>query len=222
MSENNFENLEALKIRIDKLKNVLFNKEVFTIDEAIRLRDEGTKSVVKNIEELNSDLDLAIALTQNFDNEYSKESGIVRSLLAKQVETALGVKTDFMERDQDKQITLYESFVSEHFDKMFGKEGYRKIFSGNFEGFMKDFENYGATTAEIDRLNQAINNSILHGEYSLDDDRFMTDFSDKISKGRFLYESTPKKEKEDTRTARQIWEERAYANPEFEPKKKSL
>lgn len=222
MSENYFVDYDILRVRIDKLKDVLFNKEVFTVDEAKGLRDEGTKSVVNNFEEINSDLDLAMALTQNFENAYAKESGIVKSLLAKQVETALGVKTDFMERDQDKQITLYESFVSEHFDKMFGKEGYRKIFSGNFEGFMKDFENYGATTEEIDRLNQAINNSILYGEYNLADDRFMIDFSDKISKGRFLYESTPKKEKEDTRTARQIWEERAYANPDFEPKKKSL
>ena len=219
MSENSFENVEKMARRIDKFKSVLFNKEIFTIDEAIRLRNEGNKSVDDNYKNLNDDLDIVMALTQNFNNESAKSSGIVKALLAKQVETAIGVKPDFMERDQDKQITLYESFVSEHFDKMFGEEGYRKIFSGNYEGFMKDFETYGATSEEIDRLEQAINNSISHGEYNLEDDRFMTDFSDKISKGRFLYESTPKIE---AKNARQIWEEAAYGNPEIEPRKKTL
>ena len=122
-----------------------------------------------------------MALTNNYGNILSSESGIVQSLLGTAIETAGLEKPWFMQRDKDKMITLYGEFIrGGQFDRMFGEAGYKKIFTGNYEGFMDDFKSYGATAEEIVELELALIDSVFNGVYNTKKAIMVSDMSYRI------------------------------------------
>lgn len=192
MSENYSKEMYDIVTRVDRLNNVIFNSSIFSSNETSNLKMESNKRVVDHIDSLKTNLDIALTMTNNIDNKSSRDSRIFQSVLAKQVETALGEKTDFMDRDVDKQVTIYESFVNEYFSRMFGVQGYRRIFTGDYTGFMLDFKNYGATDDEIVNFNRAITTSVDTGEFNNNDFNMVKNLCDKVEKGRKLFEESSK------------------------------
>ena len=188
MSENYSKDINDIVTRVGKLSSVLFNELIFNPDEASLHKKEASSSVVNHLDIVNNDLDLAMSMTGNIDNKSARESRIVQAVLSKQIETAYGVKSSFMERDQSKQVTVYETFTNEYFSRMFGKQGYRRIFTGDYNGFLQDFRNYGATNEEIVEFNRAITNSVDTGEYNHEDYNIVSNICKKVEKGRVLFE----------------------------------
>lgn len=188
MSENYSKEMKDIVTRVGILNSVLFNESIFNPNEVSALRTKANSSVVDHLDSINSDLDLAMSMTGNIDNKSARESRIVQSILSKQIETSYGVKTDFMERDQNKQVTVYETFTNDYFSRMFGNQGYRRIFTGDYNGFLQDFKNYGATDSEIVEFNRAIANSVDTGEYNHEDYISTSYLCKKVEKGRILFE----------------------------------
>lgn len=182
--------------RAKKLREVMFYKSnVFNEEEKTVLNDRSSSYVIEHLNDINDDLDLAIVIT-NYGLAYTEDNisynvGITQALLAKQIEMAYGVKSWFMERDINKQPTIYEKLTNDYFDKMFGANGKRQLFTGDAKGFMDDFRKYGATDEEILSFDKAIFNSVFNGEYSLEDDKQVSELCEKISKARIAYESKP-------------------------------
>ncbi len=192
MSENYSKEMKDIVTRADKLSSILFNESIFNPDEIALLKKEANNSIVSHLDIINNDLDLVMAMTGNIDNKSARESRILQSIFAKYIEAAYGVKTDFMERDQNKQVTVYEAFANDYFPRMFGKQGYRRIFTGDYNGFLQDFSNYDATDEEIVEFNRAITNSVDTGEYNHDDYKLVDKICDKVEKVRILSEKVKK------------------------------
>ena len=136
MSEN-YSN-ETIKKYTDALCNTFYNTGYFTEEEAEKYIKEA-KTRVKAADESRvlDPMDIALIITNN-TGELQKYSGIVQSILGQAIATTLGIQAEYMERDEKKAITLYEQFVGEQFDKTFGREGYRKIFTGITVGCWKN------------------------------------------------------------------------------------
>lgn len=217
MSENYSEEMFDLVGRTRKILNLA---RVLYSDEEFKALKANAHTNVANFEKaINSDLELAQTITSGglmyHEGNSVRNISITNALLAKQIESAYGVKTDFMHRDEDKQITLYETFANDYFGKMFGEKGYRQLFEGKGKEFTEDFKKYGATEEEIDRLEKALENSIETGEYNLADNRFASELCTKVSENRKKYAGEPVK------IAAELWEEAAYIN-EVPTKKKTL
>lgn len=220
MSENYSNEMFDLVDRTRKILNLarnLYSEEGFKTFKA-----RAHNNVVNHVIDIKDDLDLAKTIT--FGGLTYTENGVVRNeaitnvLLAKQIETAYGVKSEFMKRDSEKQITLYEMFANDYFGKMFGEKGYRQLFEGNGKEFTEDFKKYGASEEDVERLDKALDNSIKTGEYNPNDNKFAFDLCTRVSENR------RKLEGKRIMSATELWEEAAYANPEIEvtPKKKTL
>ncbi len=190
MSENYSKEMYDIVTRVDRLNSVIFNPSIFSPDEASNLKAESNKRIASHIDSLRTNLDIVMTMTNNIDNKSARDSRIFQSLLAKQVETALGEKTNFMDRDVDKQVTIYESFANDYFSRMFGIQGYRRVFTGDYNGFMQDFKKYGATDEEIINFNRAIITSVDTGEFNNDDFKMVKDLCAKVEKGRELFEKS--------------------------------
>lgn len=184
--------------RADLLRKVMFYGGLFSEEEAEVLEARSHNNVISFEEQVEDDLDLALLITNGGltyrTNEKIYNLGITQALLARKIEATYGEKTWFMERDEGKAPTLYETFAGEYFDEMFGDEGKRKLYSGDGEGFMEDLKKYGATEEEISKLDTAINNSTFNGEYIPEEVNFVSKFCKKIAEGRKLYESTAKEQ----------------------------
>ncbi len=197
MSENYSKEMviNDLMNRAANLSKVMFRAEYFSEEEKNELEKKANDNITDNFDKIDDDLALAMVMT-NGGLVYKKGSfryflGITQALLAKTVETAYGIKSDFMQRDENKDKTIYEMFTNEFFDKMFGEKGYRQLFSGDGEGFIRDFMVYGADQNEIMEFDRIISNSVLTGEYNISDWYKANELCKKVSKGRKLYESVP-------------------------------
>lgn len=199
MSENYSNEMFNINERVKLMLKVRKEKGVFTPEELDVLDLRSHNNVFSNLNNISDDMDIAMLVT-NGGLAYSSDGrmhnvGITHALLANMINVAYlknngSYQSWFTERDSNKATTTYEMFVNQYFYKMFGDEGFRKLLSGDGVGFMKDLENYGATNEEITKFEDAIDNSVFTGEYSMEDEMFMAKFSDNIAKGRFLYESS--------------------------------
>ena len=208
---------------INRTKKILNNaKSLYNDADFEALKAKAHDNVARCEHMINDDLTLALCITTGGvcyeEDGVIYNSSINDALLAKQIETAYGVKSKFMERDAEKQLTLYEIFANDYFDKMFGEQGYRQLFSGDSTGFMTDFRNYGATDEEILKFDDVIKKSIKTGAYDKDDAIFLAEVCTRVSEKRQQLAG------QKIKTATELWEEAAYANPEIEvqPKKKTL
>lgn len=178
-------------------------KPYFTEQEMDVLKRRNSDNVISCLNEINDDLALALVICNGGlvykENNAIYNLGVTQALLSAKIASAYGVHSWFMDRDEDKQITIYERFANDYFDKMFGEKGYRQLFSGDSEGFMKDFRNYGATDEEILSFDRAINNSVFTGEYNLEDEKMVSKLCSKISEGRKTYNSIPVEENIETK-----------------------
>ena len=206
MSEN-YSN-ETIKRYTDALCNTFFNTGYFDKRETEKYIREAKARVEEADESLVEDpMGLALVITNNAEGT-QKFSGIVRSVLGQAISTTLGIKAEYMERDAKKAITLYEKFVGEQFDKMFGAEGYRKLFTGNYNGLMNNLKGYmlaetgitdevKATGAgfEISKtilaLEDALRASVDIGVYSSDAAKLIDSVCYRAAKGREIVESKP-------------------------------
>lgn len=199
MSDNYSNEMFNINERVKLMLKVRKEKGVFTPEELDVLDLRSHNNVFSNLNNISDDMDIAMLVT-NGGLAYSSDGrmhnvGITQALLANMINVAYlknngSYQSWFTERDSNKATTTYEMFVNQYFYKMFGDEGFRKLLSGDGVGFMKDLENYGATNEEITKFEDAIDNSVFTGEYSMEDEMFMAKFSDNIAKGRFLYESS--------------------------------
>lgn len=205
MSENYSDEIFNINERVKLLLKARKKMGVFTEEELQALDSRSHDNIFSNIDKINDDMDIAMLVTNGGlsyrTNEKIYNLGITQAILENYINIAYlqnkgSYQSWFSKRDENKDETVYELFAGSYFDKMFGAEGYRKIFSGDGEGFMKDLEKYGATQEEIEKFDIAINNSLFNGEYVKEEDKFMSDFSKKIAQGRKLYESSPLEEKE--------------------------
>lgn len=186
MSENYSNEMFDLVNRTRKILNnarSLYNEEDFK-----SLKAKAHDNVSRCESMINDDLSLALCITTGglsyYENGVIYNSALTDALLSKQVETAYGVKSDFMHRDEDKQPTLYEIFANEYFDKMFGDNGYRQLFSGDSTGFMSDFRKFGATNEEIIKFDNVIKKSIETGAFDMEDAGFLLEMCTKVSENR--------------------------------------
>ncbi len=195
MSENYSNENFDLKSRSKKLLEVMSQKDILTEEEIKTLENRSNDAVDKFADQIKDDVSLAIALTNGGlvykDGENRYFLGVTEALLAKTIETAYQVKSDFMKRDEDKQPAIYESFTNEYFDKMFGKNGYKQLFLGDGKGFIKDFMRYGATLKEITDFDRIISKSVDGVGFDINDWYFVDKLSKKIEQGRKTYESVP-------------------------------
>ena len=215
MSEN-YSN-EKIKRCTDALCNTFFNTGYFSEEEAEKYIKEAKERVneYKNGEVLDL-MELALVISNNA-NSFQRDSGIVNAVLGKTIATTLGTELDFVERDEKKQITLYEELMGKYkgnkdktprFDETFGKEGYRKLFTGNYEGFMHDFMNYMMASTEIvdeSKLQaakletaktivdfeSALQESVYNGAYSAEAAKLLDSVCYRAAKGRKKVESSP-------------------------------
>lgn len=187
MSENYSNSIEN---RAKILSDVLFREDIFGKD-AENLKKSGCENVGSIKDRIIDNIDIAMALTNNY-GKISSESGIVQSVLGTAIETAGLEKPWFMQRDMEKMITTYGEFVrGRQFDEMFGSEGYKKIFTGDYQGLLDDLKNYGASSEEILEFEMALKRSVEDGTYTSKDATFVSEMSYKVSKGRKAYEENP-------------------------------
>jgi hypothetical protein len=211
MSEN-YSN-ETIKKYTDALCNTFYNTGYFTEEEAEKYIKEA-KTRVKAADESRvlDPMDVALIITNN-TGKLQEYSGIVQSILGQAIATTLGIQAEYMERDEKKAVTLYEQFVGKQFDEAFGPEGYRKIFTGNYEGFMKDFKNYMVASTEvmdeaklkaakleastvIVEFETALQESVYDGVYSSRAAKLMDSVCYRAAKGRKIVEASPIKVEE--------------------------
>lgn len=204
----NYSNEKEMFDLVGRTRKILnLARKLYSPEDFKALKAKAHDNVTKCKDMINDDLTLALCITTGGlvyeENNAIYNTGITQAMLSKQVETAYGVKSWFMERDSEKQITLYELFVNEYFDKMFGERGYKQLFSGDATGFMRDFKMYGELagikdneelTEKILRFDRAINNSVFKGEYSFKDCSAVSEFCLKIEEGRKIYEANQKLE----------------------------
>ena len=214
MSENYSEEIFDL---VGRTRKILNNARSLYSDEDFKaLKAKAHDNVARCEHMINDDLSLALCITTGglsyVQDGVIYNSSITDALLAKQIETAYGVKSKFMERDAEKQLTLYEIFANEYFDKMFGEQGYRQLFSGDSAGFMADFRNYGATDEEILKFDKIIKKSIDTGAYDHEDATFLSEICTKVSDKRQQLAG------QKIETATELWEE----NVKTPTKKKTL
>ena len=211
MSEN-YSN-ETIKKYTDALCNTFYNTGYFTEAETEKYIKEA-KARVKAADESRvlDPMDVALIITNN-TGELQEYSGIVQSILGQAIATTLGIQAEYMKRDEKKDVTLYEQFVGKQFDEAFGSEGYRKIFTGNYEGFMKDFKNYMVASTEamdeaklkaakleastiIVEFETVLQESVYDGVYSSRAAKLMDSVCYRAAKGRKIVEASPVKVEE--------------------------
>lgn len=196
MSENYSNEIIDLKNRARKLLDVMSQKDIFTEEEIAELEKRSNAAIENCVGAIDDDVALALAITNGglvykTDENNRYFFGITKALLAKTVETAYQEKSDFMERDEGKQPAIYETFANEYFDEMFGKKGYRQLFSGDGKEFLKDFMRYGATIKEIADFDKIITGSVNGADFNINDSYVAKQLCEKVKHGRQVYESVP-------------------------------
>lgn len=212
-----------------KLCEVLFHSGYFTEEEADVLEKRGRANLEKVEDRVLDNMDRAMALCNYYGDSVATESGIVQSVIGYAVQTAFpgDKKPWFMQRDENKLETLYDTFINNYMINMFGQEtldnGHtfnsicnKKVLSGNYEDLLKDMQRCGATNEEVIDFEVILSNSVYDGAYVAKDVKRFGEIYRKVAENR------KKLAGEHIKTASELWEESAYGNPEFEPKKKTL
>ena len=175
----------------------------FSVEEMDIIKRRSTDNVVNNLSSINDDLDLALAICNGGlvyrDDKAIYNLGMTQALLEVKIESAYGIHSWFIKRDEEKDVFLYEYFSNVYFESMFGIQGYRQLFTGDSEGFMNDFRKYGATDEEILNFDRAINNSLFKGEYNKEDFEMANKLYKKVSEGRKRFEQLSQKESLETK-----------------------
>ncbi len=177
--------------RVDALCKVMYHTGYFSDEEADKYETEARTRAEAARNNVIDNLDLAFIMTGNKENEVARESGIVNAILGSVVQTTFLEPAWYMQRDDERSVneqtlltTQYEIFVNEQMHPMFGPEGYRKILSGNYEGFMKDFMKYGAKPEEIVDFELGLIDSVFNGIYAAKSAKLASELCYRVSKNR--------------------------------------